>query len=175
LTTVPVQFDVSPLVSGDVDGFFGYLNDDVVQLKAKGNDIHYFPFSDFGYKMFTGTYSVAADSLQDSEKRAQLVAFMRGEIRGWQDAIKDPAYGARLTVDVYGKANGLDYEEQRASCLVTNGIMEDAVTHEHGLFWMSPSNVEDTINTLAAGGVRATPDMFTNEILEEAYEGKTVL
>jgi ABC-type nitrate/sulfonate/bicarbonate transport system substrate-binding protein len=175
IRTVPVQFDFSPLVSGEVDGFFGYLNDDVVQLKAKGNDIHYFPFSDFGYKMFTATYSVATDSLQDRAKRAQLVAFMKGEIKGWQHAIRDPALAARLTVDVFGKGNGLDFEGEKASCEVTNGIMTDANTNQHGLFWMSPADIGDTITTLAAAGVKATPDMFTNEIIEEAYEGKTTL
>jgi ABC-type nitrate/sulfonate/bicarbonate transport system substrate-binding protein len=175
IRTVPVQFDFSPLVSGEVDGFFGYLNDDVVQLKSKGNDIHYFLFSDFGYKMFTATYSVAADSLRDRAKRAQLVAFMRGEIKGWQDAIRDPALGARLTVDVFGRGNGLDFSGELASCVATNAIMEDATTRQHGLFWMSPPDIGDTIATLAAAGVRATPDMFTNEILDEAYEGKTTL
>ena len=175
INTVPVQFDFSPLVSGEVDGFFGYLNDDVIQLQARGNDIHYFPFSDFGYKMFTATYSVATDSLQDQVKRAQLVAFMKGEIKGWQDAIKDPALGARLTVDVYGKGNGLDFKSEEASCAVTNGLMEDDTTREHGLFWMSPTDVQETITTLAAAEVKATPEMFTNEILEEAYAGKTTL
>jgi hypothetical protein len=170
-----VQFDFSPLVSGEVDGFFGYLNDDVVQLKAKGNDIHYFPFSDFGYKMFTATYSVASASLADGARRAQLVAFMKAEIRGWQDVIRDPALGARLTVDVYGKGNGLDFDAQMASCVATNAVMEDATTRQHGLFWMSPEGIEDSIATLAAAGVRATPDRFTNEILLEAYEGKTTL
>jgi ABC-type nitrate/sulfonate/bicarbonate transport system substrate-binding protein len=173
--TVPVQFDFSPLVSGEVDGFFGYLNDDVVQLQAKGNDIHYFPFSDFGYKMFTATYSVAEASLQDARTRRQLVAFMRGEIRGWQDAIRDPDLAAHLTVDVYGKGNGLDLAGERASCVVTNAVMADATTRAHGLFWMDPAAVADTITTLGAAGVRATPAMFTNEILEEAYEGKTTL
>jgi ABC-type nitrate/sulfonate/bicarbonate transport system substrate-binding protein len=175
IRTVPVQFDFSPLVSGEVDGFFGYLNDDVVQLKAKGNDVHYFPFSDFGYKMFTATYSVATDSLLDRAKRAQLVAFMRAEVKGWQDAIRDPAKAARLTVDVYGKGNGLDFDGELASCVVTNGMMEDDTTRRHGLFWMGPSDIQDSITTLAAAGVRATPDMFTNEIIEEAYEGKTTL
>jgi len=175
LTTVPVQYDFGPLISGEVDGFFGYLNDDVVHLQSTGHDIHFFPFSDFGYKMFTATYSVAAESLQDPARRAQLVAFMRGEIRGWQDAIRDPDLAARLTVDTYGQGNGLDYRVERASCVATNPVMEDAVTRQHGLFWMSPGDVADTISTLAAAGVRSTPDLFTNEIINEAYEGKTIL
>ena len=38
---------------------------------------------------------------------------------------------------------------------------------------MTSEAVEKTITTLAAAGVKATPGMFTNEILEEVYEGKS--
>ncbi len=175
VNTVPVQSDTTPLVSGEVDGFFGYANDDVVQMRESGHDIHPLLFADFGYKMFTATYSVATSSLTDKVKRAQLVAFMRGDIMGWQDAIKDPALGARLTVDVYAKSNGLNEKSEEASCRATNDFMVNDDTRQHGLFWMSPQSVQETIESLAAGGVKATPDMFTNEILEEAYAGKTTL
>ncbi len=175
LTTVPVQFDFTPLVSGDVDGFFGYANDDLVQIRAKGNDVRDFLFTDFGYKMFNATYSVLTDSLTDKTKRAQLVAFMRGEIRGWQDSLKDPDLSAKLTVDVYGAGNGLDFKAEKASCIATNEFVTNDTTTKHGLFWMSPESISETITTLAASGIKATPDMFTNEILEEAYEGKTTL
>jgi ABC-type nitrate/sulfonate/bicarbonate transport system substrate-binding protein len=172
---VPVQFDFSPLITGEVDGFFGYANDDAVQLIAKGIDIHCLLFADYGYRMFTATYAVAADSLTDKVRRAQLVAFMKGEILGWQDAIKDPALAAHLTVDVYGAGNGLDFKSQEMSCVATNRYMANADTQQHGLFWMTPAAVQETIAACAASGITAAPDMFTNEILEEAYGGKTVL
>ena len=110
--SVPVQFDFTPLVAGEVDGFFGEVIDDAVQLRAKGHNIHTLLLADFGYKMCTATYTVAADSLQDKIKRAQLVAFLKGDIMGWQDALQDPALGARLTTEVYGKDNGLDLQSQ---------------------------------------------------------------
>ncbi len=173
--TIPVQFDFTPLVTGDVDGFFGEVTDDAVHLRAKGYDIHCLLLADFGYKMFTATYTVRADSLTDRAKRSQLVAFMKGDIHGWQDAIKDPAMAAKLTVDVYGKSNGLDLKTEEASCVVANDFIASSDTQTHGLFWMTPASVEETIATLAASGVKATPDMFTNEILEEAYAGKTTI
>jgi ABC-type nitrate/sulfonate/bicarbonate transport system substrate-binding protein len=171
IRTVPVQFDFTPLVSGEVDGFFGEVIDDAVQLTTRGIEIHCLLFADFGYNMLTAVYETAADSLTDRKKRAQLVAFMKGDLLGWRDAIRDPSLAARLTVDVYGRGNGLEYENQRASCVVANDFIESADTRKHGLFWMSPQNIDQTISSLAAAGVRATPDMFTNEILEEAYEG----
>jgi len=175
ITVVPVQFDFSPLINGEVDGFFGYANDDAVQIRAKGHDVHCLLFAEYGYRMFTATFTVATESLKDPKRRAQLVAFMKGEILGWQDAVKDPALGARLTVDVYGAGIGLDYESQRESCLATNDYIVNDDTKSHGLFWMSPTSVAETISAITAAGSKATPDMFTNEILEEAYGGKTVL
>jgi ABC-type nitrate/sulfonate/bicarbonate transport system substrate-binding protein len=168
---VPVQYDFTPLVTGEVDGFWGEVIDDAVQLRTKGYDIHSLLCADFGYNMLTATYLVTSDTLSDRTKRAQVVAFMKGDILGWRDAVKDPDLAARLTVDVYGKGNGLDFGRQKASCVATNDFIVSADTVKHGLFWMSPESVDETITSLAAAGVRATPDLFTNEILEEAYEG----
>jgi ABC-type nitrate/sulfonate/bicarbonate transport system substrate-binding protein len=172
ITTVPVQFDFAPLLTGEVDGFFGEVIDDAVQLKQKGHDIRTLLLGDFGYNMLTATYEVASDSLTDKTKRAQIVAFMKADIMGWQDAVKDPAFAAKLTVDVYGKDNGLDLKAQKESCVVANDFIVSADTQKHGLFWMTPAAVEQTIASLAAAGVKAKPDMFTNEILEEVYQGR---
>jgi ABC-type nitrate/sulfonate/bicarbonate transport system substrate-binding protein len=166
--TVTVGYDISPLTTGEVDGFFSYANGDLVTIKSRGYDVCTLLFADYGYDLFTATYSVLADSLADKRKRAQLVAFMKGEIRGWQDAIDDPAEAGRLTSEIYGKGNGLDVKLEEASCRATNDFMVSADTKAHGLFWMSPDAVQKAIATLAAGGVHATPDLFTNEILEEA-------
>jgi ABC-type nitrate/sulfonate/bicarbonate transport system substrate-binding protein len=175
LTMVPVQFDFTPLISGEVDGFFGEVNDDVVDLRQRGYDVYCLLFDDFGYKMYNGTFSVLSDSLTDKTKRAQLVAFMRAEVLGWQDAIKDPALGARLTTEVYGKGNGLDPKIEEASCIATNAFIVSADTQKHGLFWMTPPAVDQMLESLAAAGAKASADMFTNEILEEVYQGKTTL
>jgi hypothetical protein len=85
ITTVPVQYEFTPLVTGEVDGFFGEVIDDAVQLRTQGIDIHCLLFADFGYNMLTATYEVAADTLTDRAKRAQLVAFMKGDLLGWRD------------------------------------------------------------------------------------------
>lgn len=167
---VPVQADPTPLITREVDGFICDMNDDVVNLRARGYDIHALLFEDYGYKAIHSTYAVLADSLRDKTKRSQLVAFMKSEILGWQDAIKDPALGAKLTVDIYGKGNGLDPKTTEASARVANDFVVSKDTQEHGLFWMTPATIQGTITTLSAGGVKATPDMFTNEILEEAHQ-----
>lgn len=171
-TKVPVQFDVSVLASGAVDGFFGYSNDDVIHLKSEGVDVTYFLLADYGYKLFTSTYVVENSTLTDSQKRANLVNFMKADIRGWQDAVADPALGAQLTVQKYGKNLGLTESEQQESCVATNQLMVNSVTNQFGLFWMTDQAVSETIHTLKASGITATADMFTNEILQEVYQGR---
>lgn len=175
LNTVPAQHDFTPLVSGELDAFFGFSNDDVIQLKQKGHDVVYILLADYGYPMFNCNYLVTEETLQDKEKRAQLVAFMRGAIRGWQEAVKNPALSAKLTVDVYGKGNGLDLKAQEMSAAATNELMVTADTEKHGLFWMTDKSVDETIATLATAGIKADKSLFTNEILEEAFQGKTTL
>lgn len=175
IQTVPVQFDLAPLVAGEVDGFYGEIVDDAVQLRAKGHDVRTLLLADFGYKMLSGTFTVAAGSLNDKTKRAQLVAFLKGDILGWQDEIKDPALAGKLTAEVYGKDNGLDAKSQEASCRVQNEFIVSADTKKHGIFWMTPELIEESIATLAASGVKATADLFTNELLEEIYGGRNSL
>ena len=173
VNTVPAQHDFTPLVSGELDGFFGFPNDDVIQLKNKGHDVVYLLFADHGCPMFTCNYIATEQSLADKETRAQLVAFMRGAIRGWQEAIVNPALSAKLTVEVYGKGNGLDPKAQEMSAAATNALMVTSDTEAHGLFWMTEKAIDESIATLAAAGVEAKKDLFTNEILEEALQGKS--
>jgi ABC-type nitrate/sulfonate/bicarbonate transport system substrate-binding protein len=175
IDAVPVLHDFTPLISGEVDGFFGFSNDDAIQLKEKGYDVNYLLLADFGYKMFICTFMVTTDTLTNVFKRAQVVAFMKGEIKGWQDALKDPALGAKLTVEVYGKGNGLTETTQAKSAEATNALIVSPDTEKHGLFWMGDEAVDQTIQTLATAGVACSKDMFTNEILEECFQGKATL
>lgn len=171
---VPVQFDFAPLIAGEVDGFFGYINDDVVHLRARGEKIAWFMLGDHGYNLLAATYTARASSLADKHERAQLVAFMRGDMEGWRAALADPALSARLTVDVYGKDNGLNLQTEQQACVASGPLIEDQTTRSKGLFWMSDEAVAQTIETLAAAGIRAQRTMFTNEILAEAHGQATL-
>jgi ABC-type nitrate/sulfonate/bicarbonate transport system substrate-binding protein len=170
LTKVPVQYDITPLTSGEIDGFWGYSNDDVVHLQEKGIDAKVLLLADFGYKLMTGTYTVRTDSLADPAKRAAIVAFMKADIKGWQDAVADPSLTAKLTVDTYGKGNGLALADQEKSAAATNALMVTADTTQHGLMWMTPELIDESVATLAAAGVKADKSLFTTEILEEVFK-----
>jgi ABC-type nitrate/sulfonate/bicarbonate transport system substrate-binding protein len=175
ITIVPVQFDPSPLASGTVDGWYSFITNEPFLLAAKGVKTKTFLLYDYGYRLYSGTYLCRTSSLSDAKERAQLVALMKGEIQGWEKAFADPALASKLTVDVYGKANGLDIPTQTKELAAYKAIWETSVTAAHGLLWMSPTDVAECVKTLGVGGIKSKTSYFTNEILQEVYQGKATV
>lgn len=175
ITKVPVQFDPTPLAQKQVDGWLSYVTNEPNLLKVKGVATHTFLFNDYNYPVFTNTYFVTEQTLADTAARARVVSFMRGDIKGWQDSVKDSKLGAQLTVDTYGKSLGLDAAEQTLESAAANQLIESADTQAHGLFWMTDERINDTLMTLATGGTKAAPDLFTRDILQEVYQGKNTV
>jgi len=175
ITKVPVQFDPTPLAQKQLDGWLSYVTNEPNLLKVKGVATHTFLFNDYNYPVFTNTYFVTEQTLQDANARARVVNFLRGEIRGWQDSVKDPGLGATLTVNTYGKSLGLDVPEQTLESAAANQLIESADTKAQGLLWMTDERIADTVKTVALGGTKITPALFTRDILQEVYQGKTTL
>jgi ABC-type nitrate/sulfonate/bicarbonate transport system substrate-binding protein len=175
VSIVPVQFDPSPLAAGTVDGWYSFITNEPFLLAAKGVKTFTWLMYDYGYRLYSGTYCVQTASLSDSKKRAQLVAMMKGEVEGWEKAFADPHYAAQLTTDTYGKANGLQLDTQYKELLAYEKIFKSSVTAAHGLFWMEPSQVDACVKTLGIAGIKSSSSYFTNEILEEVFDGKSSL
>jgi ABC-type nitrate/sulfonate/bicarbonate transport system substrate-binding protein len=175
ITKVPAQFDPTPLANKQVDGWFSFITNEPNLLKVKGIDTYAFLLNDFKYPSVTNTYFVLSDTLKDKDKRASVVAFMKAEIKGWQENIADPALGAKLTAETYGKALKLDEKEQLLENEAGNKLIESDDTKAHGLFWMTDEIISETVATITAGGGKISKDLFTTEILEEVYGGKTTI
>jgi ABC-type nitrate/sulfonate/bicarbonate transport system substrate-binding protein len=175
ITKVPAQFDPTPLANKQVDGWFSYITNEPNTLKVKGIDTATMLLNDFNYPSMSNVYVVAQSTLDDKTKRDTVVRFMRAEIKGWQDNIKDPDLGAQLTVDKYGKSLSLGLEEQTLENKAANGLIQGPDTEAHGLFWMSDDTIQKTVDTITKGGGKITKDLFTTEILEEVYGGKTTI
>lgn len=175
LTIVPVQFDPTPLADGTVDGWYSFITNEPFLLAAKGVHTKSWLLYDYGYRLYSGTYAARSSSLDNPAERAQIVALMRGEIQGWEKAFADPTLAAHLTVDVYGKSNGLDVPTQQKELGAYEKLFKTATTAAHGLMWMSPSDVEANLKTLSLVKIEAKTSYFTDEILQEVFKGaKTV-
>jgi ABC-type nitrate/sulfonate/bicarbonate transport system substrate-binding protein len=171
ITRVPVQFDPAPLVTGEVDAFLSFATEQPIELQVKGVPVEFFLLADYGYSSYSGAYYVLEDTLR--RRRDDVVRFMRAEIRGWQDDVADPALGAHLTVDRYGKALGLSYMSQYLGNKVAiERLIQTPVTRQHGLLWMGDQEVAANVALFKRTGINVGSELFTNEILQEIYHGR---
>jgi ABC-type nitrate/sulfonate/bicarbonate transport system substrate-binding protein len=172
ITEVPVQFDVTPLITKDVDGFQGYAGGELTTLQSKGIEPTVMKFADFGYNPVSAGYVARASSLDDEGERAALVKFLRGEIKGWQDVVFDKAYaeGAKLTVDKYGKDLGLDLKTQQASLEALMPYVADDATAQKGLLWIADTAIQSSQRVLDNAKITATMSELVNQdLLKEVY------
>lgn len=175
VNVVTIQFDPTPLATGEVDGFVAFYTNEPIILALKGISVTTFLFNDFGYPLLEDVYITKATSLSDSKTRAQVVALMKAEIQGWQAAVADPTESATLAVTKYGQNLHLDQTQQVREAQAQNDLVVDPDTTAHGLLWITPQKIAATVRSLSLGGAKATPDMFTTEILQQVYQGKAAV
>lgn len=175
LQVVKIQFDPTPLATGEVDGFMAFFTNEPVVLEIMGIPATTFQFGDFNYPLLEDVYITKASSLKDQAQRAEVTALMKAEAQGWQVAVADPNESARLAVTKYGADLKLDQTQQVRQAQAQNALVVDEDTKAHGLFWMTDKKIDDCSRSLALGGAKATPAMFTTEVLRQVYQGKSTV
>jgi ABC-type nitrate/sulfonate/bicarbonate transport system substrate-binding protein len=169
IKVVPVQFDPTPLTQGTVDGWFSFITNEPNELRSKGFDVTTFLLADQGYPLVSETYFTTTSTI--SSKPDVVAAFLKAEIAGWKDNIADPALGATLTVNTYGKGLGLTIPEQTLESKSENELILTPDTTKNGLFTITPALIEANLKTLAIGGISLTQDkLFDLSILEGIYK-----
>lgn len=169
---VPTQYDPAPLVNGEVDCLLCWLTDLPIAMTMAGVENTTMLLADYGYTVHSQTYIVTEQTL--AERRDDVIALLRGEIKGWQDYKADPKAAAQLTVDRFPDA-GLDLATQELQAEKQVDLMFSADTDEHGFLWFTDESVENNITTLAELGVTVTPDLWDRSLLEEIFaDGPTI-
>jgi ABC-type nitrate/sulfonate/bicarbonate transport system substrate-binding protein len=170
VTVVPVDYDPSVLVNGDVDGFVAYLTNESITVAAKGLAVTNLPFADNGLPFVAETFAVTDETIADD--REKLKAFLVAEIKGWTDAVNDPEAGAKLAVNEYGKDLGLDETTSIAGAKVTTeSLVTSDETAENGLFTISDDLQKQTLATLKKAGIDVSgDDLFDLSLLAEVYK-----
>jgi ABC-type nitrate/sulfonate/bicarbonate transport system substrate-binding protein len=168
MTIVPAQFDPSPLANGEVDGWVSYVTNEPITLAAKGFQNTNFLFADFGLPLVAETFTVKQETIDN--ERDKLKAFLKAEILGWKDAVASPAESARLAVEIYGKDQNLDFEEQTAEATAQNTLVVSPDTEANGLFTISQTLIDENIAALAKAGIDISADeLFDMSVLAEVY------
>lgn len=167
---VPSQYDPAVLTARQVDGLYCFYNDLPVALDVQGIEGHSMLLADFGYNPMSQTYAVLRSSLEDPEKRDQILRLVRGDAKGWQLYKENPQDAAELTVRAYPDA-GLDLETQKRQAQVQLDIMFSEVTDRFGFGWFTDEQIAENLRLLELLGITgATKDLWDRSILEEVYK-----
>lgn len=163
---VPTQYDAAPLVAKQVDCLLCWQTDLPVAMAIQGVDSVTMLMADHGYAVHSQTYIATEDSL--ANRRADLVALMRGEARGWNDYKADPKAAAALTLEMYPD-QGLDLPTQELQAERQVPLMFSELTDANGFGWFTDETVARNVETLALLGRSVTPDLWDRSILEEVH------
>jgi NitT/TauT family transport system substrate-binding protein len=109
LHEVPVKFDLSPLLTGQVDVWPGYVINEVLAAQEKGFEVTVIRPADYGVNLYADTLFTTERMLK--EKPDVVKKFVAATIHGWADAMADPEAAARTTVK---SGNKLDYAHELA-------------------------------------------------------------
>jgi ABC-type nitrate/sulfonate/bicarbonate transport system substrate-binding protein len=163
---IPTQYSAQPMLAGEVDCLLCWETDLPVAMAMQGVESLTMLMADYGYAVHSQTYIATEDSI--ANRRAELVALMSGEVRGWEVYREDTDAAAELTLAMYPDA-GLDLETQKLQAARQVPLMFSDLTNENGFGWWTDDTVAANIETLALLGRTVTPDLWDRSILEEVH------
>jgi ABC-type nitrate/sulfonate/bicarbonate transport system substrate-binding protein len=168
IEVIPTQYSPQPLLTGEVDCLLCWETDLPVAMTIAGVESVTMLMADHGYAVHSQTYIATDDSL--ANRRAELVALIRGEVQGWQIYREDTAAAAALTLAMFPDA-GLDLPTQLLQAERQVPLMFSDLTDANGFGWWTEETVAANIETLALLGRKITPDLWDRSILEEVHGG----
>lgn len=166
IEVVPTQYSAQPLLAGEVDCLLCWETDLPVAMTVQGVESVTMLMADYGYALHSQTYIATEDSL--ANRRADLVALMRGEVRGWDEYRADTDAAAALTVEKFPDA-GLDLPTQQLQAERQVPLMFSEVTDENGFGWWTDESVAQNRETLALLGQDVPADLWDRSVLEEVH------
>ncbi|BDV29436.1 ABC transporter substrate-binding protein [Microbacterium terricola] len=181
VTVVPVDFDPTPLMNGDVDGFMAYLTNEALTVELAGYDVTNLAYAENGVPYVAETFAVTDQYL--AENKDLLKAFLTAEIKGWSHIFTESEDDSvALISKYYNQAaeesedgleavfGALDPVKTGMGLAAQKDLISTAETEENGLFTISDELKEQTVASLAAAGWEVSvDDLFDTTIIDEIY------
>ncbi|SDK78108.1 ABC-type nitrate/sulfonate/bicarbonate transport system, substrate-binding protein [Nocardioides sp. YR527] len=181
ITVVPVEFDPTPLMEGQVDGFMAYLTNESITVELAGHEVTNLPYAENGVPYVAETYTVTDQYL--AENRDLLKALLTAEIKGWTETFKNPSDEVvKVVTKHYNEAASdsdgleasfgeLDPVKTKRGLEESQALISTPETEKNGLFTISEELQQQTVDSLAAAGWEvSTEDLFDTSIIDEIYE-----
>ncbi|MET0297901.1 MAG: ABC transporter substrate-binding protein [Microbacterium sp.] len=177
LEIVPVDFDPTPLINGEVDGFMAYLTNEAITVEMSGYPVTNLAYAENGLPYVAEAFTVTDQYL--AENPELIKAFLIAEIKGWTDTFTEPVEAtAELVTKYYNESaaagdltfGDLDPAKVAAGIEAQALLISTEETEANGLFTISDDLKAQTLASLAASGwdLEAS-DLFDTTIIDEIY------
>ncbi|CAN5611911.1 hypothetical protein BH09ACT7_BH09ACT7_23610 [soil metagenome] len=169
-TFIPTGYGPDPLINGDVDALAGFLTDEVLTYKAQAGSMPgLLTFTDAGLPAYTSPIFTTTDTLKN--QRDALKGMLSALTKACADDLADPAVGAKLAVDQYGKSANLDLATETEHNAAYVRYLSGPDTEKHGFLWVDPGFVGGPIfKGMQASGLKTPSDaskVVDTSLLEE--------
>ena len=119
LSEIPVKFDMTPLLTGQVDVWPGYVINEVITAREKGFDVNIIWPASYGINLYADTLFTTEKML--SEKPDVVRRFVAATLKGWNYAVAHAEEAAELTVK---SAPKLSYAHELAMMKESIGLLQ---------------------------------------------------
>lgn len=105
---MPIKFDLSPLLSGQVKAWPGYVINEVLAVEEQGHEVNVIQPEDYDINFYADTLFTKQDLI---DKDPELVkAFVQASMKGWTYAMEHPDEAAAFGLK-YSKDLNLEHEK----------------------------------------------------------------
>lgn len=168
---VPIGYDQTPLIKGDVDVISVFTTNEPLALAEKGIKTNLMLFADLGLPSYTSPIVVNREVL--SGNRDLLVRFLRASAKGWEMNAKDPSLSPRLLVERYAGSTKVDEAHARRVNDAMVPLTVSELTKSKGMLWIDKEKIAGPIYAgLSAAGQSDLPpvgDYVDTSLLEEIF------
>lgn len=169
MTIVPVGVDPTPLVSGQVDGYWGTATGQLIALKSQGVQVEMMYMADAGAPGYGSVVFALEKTLQEQEDL--LVRWLKAAIKGGQYYLTHADDIGDYTVKRAPSLN-LKVDDEKAQARALVDFVQSPLTKSKALFWMDPAVATTLVDVmLRAGQIKAkidAKDLLTTTVLEKA-------
>lgn len=174
---VPLGYDPTPLVKGDVDIISVFSTNEPLALADKGVETNLVFYADLGLPTYTDPIVVSGKAIRDDRKT--VLGFLRASIKGWETNNRDPAVAPRFLAERYAGSTKIDVDRQvrvnRALIPLTNSDL----TKEKGMLWIDKAKIAGPIYAgLTAAGLTDLPSVDSyvdTSLLSEVFGSRNSL
>lgn len=104
---MPVKYDLSPLLSGQVKAWPGYVINEVIAAEEEGYEVNIIKPKDYDINFYADTLFAKEDLIKDDPELVK--SFVEASMKGWQYAIDHPEEAAEFGLKFSGDLK-LDHE-----------------------------------------------------------------